>query len=101
MDEEAAASSHTGSINISKPWPGSPYLPTPGSQVTLLCLLPSALSAQEDITLLRELHVNHYRFSLSWPRLLPTGVRGKPGQPLPSPSAAPLGNVSFAGTPQS
>ncbi|KAM7159269.1 lactase-like protein isoform 3-T3 [Molossus nigricans] len=31
---------------------------------------------QEDIILLRELHVNHYRFSLSWPRLLPTGVRG-------------------------
>ncbi|KAK1339165.1 hypothetical protein QTO34_019840 [Cnephaeus nilssonii] len=31
---------------------------------------------QEDIVLLRELHVNHYRFSLSWPRLLPTGVRG-------------------------
>ncbi|XP_045057635.2 lactase-like protein isoform X2 [Desmodus rotundus] len=31
---------------------------------------------QEDIMLLRELQVNHYRFSLSWPRLLPTGVRG-------------------------
>ncbi|CAK6432121.1 unnamed protein product [Pipistrellus nathusii] len=31
---------------------------------------------QEDVMLLRELHVNHYRFSLSWPRLLPTGVRG-------------------------
>ncbi|XP_074248863.1 lactase-like protein isoform X2 [Saimiri boliviensis] len=30
---------------------------------------------QEDIILLRELHVSHYRFSLSWPRLLPTGVR--------------------------
>ncbi|XP_034516678.1 lactase-like protein isoform X4 [Ailuropoda melanoleuca] len=30
---------------------------------------------QEDIVLLRELHVSHYRFSLSWPRLLPTGVR--------------------------
>ncbi|XP_036095362.1 lactase-like protein isoform X3 [Rousettus aegyptiacus] len=30
---------------------------------------------QEDIILLKELHVNHYRFSLSWPRLLPTGVR--------------------------
>uniref|UniRef100_A0A5F5Q3Y0 Cytosolic beta-glucosidase n=2 Tax=Equus caballus TaxID=9796 RepID=A0A5F5Q3Y0_HORSE len=30
---------------------------------------------QEDIALLRELHVSHYRFSLSWPRLLPTGVR--------------------------
>ncbi|XP_010361908.1 lactase-like protein [Rhinopithecus roxellana] len=32
---------------------------------------------QEDIILLRELHVNHYRFSLSWPRLLPTGVRAE------------------------
>ncbi|XP_035114842.3 lactase-like protein isoform X1 [Callithrix jacchus] len=32
---------------------------------------------QEDITLLRELHINHYRFSLSWPRLLPTGVRAE------------------------
>ncbi|XP_058593280.1 lactase-like protein isoform X2 [Neofelis nebulosa] len=31
--------------------------------------------AQEDVVLLRELHVNHYRFSLSWPRLLPTGNR--------------------------
>uniref|UniRef100_A0ABI7XRV2 Lactase like n=1 Tax=Felis catus TaxID=9685 RepID=A0ABI7XRV2_FELCA len=30
---------------------------------------------QEDVVLLRELHVNHYRFSLSWPRLLPTGIR--------------------------
>ncbi|XP_032479871.1 lactase-like protein isoform X1 [Phocoena sinus] len=30
---------------------------------------------QEDVALLRELHVSHYRFSLSWPRLLPTGVR--------------------------
>ncbi|XP_058150364.1 lactase-like protein [Dasypus novemcinctus] len=30
---------------------------------------------QEDIALLRELRVNHYRFSLSWPRILPTGIR--------------------------
>ncbi|KAM5341104.1 lactase-like protein isoform 2-T3 [Glossophaga mutica] len=36
----------------------------------------SYYKVQEDIILLRELHVNHYRFSLSWPRLLPTGVRG-------------------------
>ncbi|PNI74243.1 LCTL isoform 1 [Pan troglodytes] len=34
---------------------------------------------QEDIILLRELHVNHYRFSLSWPRLLPTGIRALTG----------------------
>nr|XP_023418001.1 lactase-like protein isoform X1 [Cavia porcellus] len=33
--------------------------------------------AQEDILLLRELHVCHYRFSLSWPRLLPTGDRAE------------------------
>lgn len=44
--------------------------------MTLPCLLPSA---QEDIILLRELHVNHYQFSLSWPRILPTGIRGELG----------------------
>ncbi|XP_012865487.1 PREDICTED: lactase-like protein [Dipodomys ordii] len=32
---------------------------------------------QEDIVLLRELQVTHYRFSLSWPRLLPTGIRAE------------------------
>ncbi|XP_008586373.1 PREDICTED: lactase-like protein, partial [Galeopterus variegatus] len=32
---------------------------------------------QEDIGLLRDLNVNHYRFSLSWPRLLPTGIRAE------------------------
>ncbi|XP_003121790.4 lactase-like protein [Sus scrofa] len=35
----------------------------------------SYYKVQEDIALLRELHVSHYRFSLSWPRLLPTGIR--------------------------
>ncbi|XP_004628980.1 lactase-like protein [Octodon degus] len=33
--------------------------------------------AQEDVLLLRELRACHYRFSLSWPRLLPTGVRAE------------------------
>lgn len=89
----------TGSINRSKPWPGSPLPAHPRAPGDLA--LPVALSAQEDIMLLRELQVNHYRFSLSWPRLLPTGVRGKRGQPLSSPSVAPLGHVSFVGTPQS
>ncbi|XP_005393756.1 PREDICTED: lactase-like protein [Chinchilla lanigera] len=32
---------------------------------------------QEDVLLLQELRVCHYRFSLSWPRLLPTGVRAE------------------------
>ncbi|XP_060240914.1 lactase-like protein isoform X2 [Meriones unguiculatus] len=35
----------------------------------------SYYKVQEDIALLKELQVSHYRFSLSWPRLLPTGVR--------------------------
>ncbi|XP_054985597.1 lactase-like protein [Sorex araneus] len=33
--------------------------------------------AQEDVGLLRSLGVSHYRFSVSWPRLLPTGVRAE------------------------
>ncbi|XP_029399442.1 lactase-like protein [Mus pahari] len=37
----------------------------------------SYYKVQEDIALLKELHVSHYRFSLSWPRLLPTGVRAE------------------------
>ncbi|KAB1277499.1 Lactase-like protein [Camelus dromedarius] len=37
---------------------------------------------QEDVALLRELHVSHYRFSLSWARLLPKGVRGRAQQLL-------------------
>ncbi|XP_040595496.1 lactase-like protein isoform X6 [Mesocricetus auratus] len=35
----------------------------------------SYYKVQEDIALVKELHVSHYRFSLSWPRILPTGVR--------------------------
>lgn len=86
IDDET--SSPTESVHKSEPWPGGPMCPlcplcplrAPGDPA-----LPPALSAQEDIGLLRELHVNHYRFSLSWPRLLPTGIRGELGQP-PSPA---------------
>uniref|UniRef100_G1TSM4 Lactase like n=1 Tax=Oryctolagus cuniculus TaxID=9986 RepID=G1TSM4_RABIT len=37
----------------------------------------SYYKVQEDVMLLRELNVSHYRFSLSWPRLLPTGIRAE------------------------
>ncbi|XP_040825502.1 lactase-like protein [Ochotona curzoniae] len=37
----------------------------------------SYYKVQEDLVLLRDLNVNHYRFSLSWPRLLPTGIRAE------------------------
>nr|XP_042137038.1 lactase-like protein isoform X5 [Peromyscus maniculatus bairdii] len=37
----------------------------------------SYYQVQEDIALVKELHVSHYRFSLSWPRILPTGVRAE------------------------
>uniref|UniRef100_A0A8C6QYZ6 Lactase-like n=1 Tax=Nannospalax galili TaxID=1026970 RepID=A0A8C6QYZ6_NANGA len=37
----------------------------------------SYYKVQEDINLLRELQVSHYRFSLSWPRLLPTSIRAE------------------------
>ncbi|EHA98461.1 Lactase-like protein [Heterocephalus glaber] len=45
--------------------------------------------AQEDVLLPRELRVHHYRLSLSWPRLLPTGVRG-PGDGAPEAVATVL-----------
>ncbi|XP_053127995.1 lactase-like protein [Hemicordylus capensis] len=32
---------------------------------------------KEDIQLLKELKVNHYLFSISWPRILPTGIRAQ------------------------
>ncbi|XP_072326465.1 lactase-like protein isoform X4 [Scyliorhinus torazame] len=32
---------------------------------------------KEDITLLKELKVNHYRFSISWPRIIPTGIKAE------------------------
>ncbi|XP_026031603.1 lactase-like protein isoform X1 [Astatotilapia calliptera] len=30
---------------------------------------------KDDISLMKELRLNHYRFSISWPRLLPTGIK--------------------------
>ncbi|XP_051896413.1 lactase-like protein isoform X1 [Pristis pectinata] len=32
---------------------------------------------KEDITLMKELKVNHYRFSISWPRVIPTGIKAE------------------------
>jgi beta-glucosidase len=34
----------------------------------------------EDIALMKELGVNAYRFSISWPRIFPTGSESKPNQ---------------------
>ncbi|KAM9374918.1 lactase-like protein [Phaethornis superciliosus] len=33
---------------------------------------------KNDIQLLKELKVNHYSFSISWPRIMPTGIRTEP-----------------------
>lgn len=30
---------------------------------------------QDDVSLIKELKLNHYRFSISWPRLIPTGIK--------------------------
>ncbi|KAM7414651.1 hypothetical protein PAMA_019461 [Pampus argenteus] len=30
---------------------------------------------KDDISLMKELKLNHYRFSISWPRLIPTGIK--------------------------
>ncbi|XP_073707118.1 lactase-like protein isoform X1 [Garra rufa] len=30
---------------------------------------------KDDISLMNELNLNHYRFSISWPRIMPTGIR--------------------------
>lgn len=32
---------------------------------------------QDDVLLMKDMKLNHYRFSISWPRILPTGVKGK------------------------
>ncbi|MEC8915862.1 MAG: family 1 glycosylhydrolase, partial [Candidatus Neomarinimicrobiota bacterium] len=34
----------------------------------------------QDITLLKELGINAYRFSISWPRIFPMGSESKPNQ---------------------
>ncbi|XP_071354139.1 lactase-like protein isoform X2 [Trachinotus anak] len=31
--------------------------------------------AKDDVSLMKELKLNHYRFSISWPRLIPTGIK--------------------------
>ncbi|XP_076589127.1 lactase-like protein isoform X1 [Chaetodon auriga] len=30
---------------------------------------------KDDVSLMQELKLNHYRFSISWPRLIPTGIK--------------------------
>lgn len=30
---------------------------------------------QDDVSLMKELKLNHYRFSISWPRIIPTGIK--------------------------
>ncbi|XP_077566427.1 lactase-like protein isoform X2 [Stigmatopora nigra] len=30
---------------------------------------------KDDVSLMKELKLNHYRFSISWPRLIPTGIK--------------------------
>lgn len=30
---------------------------------------------QDDVSLMKQLKLNHYRFSISWPRLIPTGIK--------------------------
>ncbi|XP_010733419.3 lactase-like protein [Larimichthys crocea] len=30
---------------------------------------------KDDVNLIKELKLNHYRFSISWPRLIPTGIK--------------------------
>uniref|UniRef100_A0A3Q3L4L9 Cytosolic beta-glucosidase n=1 Tax=Mastacembelus armatus TaxID=205130 RepID=A0A3Q3L4L9_9TELE len=32
---------------------------------------------KDDISLMKELKLNHYRFSISWPRLIPTGIKSE------------------------
>ncbi|XP_028814796.1 lactase-like protein [Denticeps clupeoides] len=35
----------------------------------------SYYKVKEDISLIKELKLNHYRFSISWPRIIPTGIK--------------------------
>ncbi|KAM9825598.1 lactase-like protein isoform 3-T3 [Syngnathus typhle] len=32
---------------------------------------------KDDINLMKEMKLNHYRFSISWPRILPSGLKGE------------------------
>lgn len=35
------------------------------------------LCVQDDVSLIKELNLKHYLFSISWPRVIPTGNRCK------------------------
>lgn len=54
------------------------------TQRSVLSLTPTGLiykmtSAvlQDDISLMKDMKLNHYRFSISWPRILPSGLKSK------------------------
>lgn len=37
--------------------------------------LPLPVFMQDDVSLMKELMLNHYIFSISWPRIIPTGIK--------------------------
>ncbi|KAG7283729.1 hypothetical protein CRUP_034353 [Coryphaenoides rupestris] len=37
---------------------------------------------KDDVTLMKDMKLNHYRFSISWPRILPTGLKSNLGHRL-------------------
>ncbi|CAF88870.1 unnamed protein product, partial [Tetraodon nigroviridis] len=40
---------------------------------------------KDDVSLMKDMKLNHYRFSISWPRILPTGVKSRsPFSKIPS-----------------
>lgn len=47
------------------------------AQVKLNISLHCMCFVQDDISLMKEIRLNHYRFSISWPRIIPTGVKCK------------------------
>lgn len=42
---------------------------------TIHYFTPLCTFLQDDVSLMKELKLNHYRFSISWPRLIPTGIK--------------------------
>lgn len=32
---------------------------------------------QDDVSLMKDMKLHHYRFSISWPRILPSGVKSR------------------------